>query len=195
VKWKRLFNGRDLSGWEAYRAGVAVGAERSGWRVEEGVLICPGNGPGDLRTGAAYDQYLLVVRFRAPERMSDSGIGVMLTPGNEKPRAGWMDGGTYLEVQLLPDRSGDLYTIGDFKAQAGGAAIQFSHPRHTDADDEAGEWHEARVEVQGGSVRVFLNGTLVNEAEGGPKESGKILLREETYRFEFKEVSLLVIEE
>jgi hypothetical protein len=195
VTWRRLFNGRDLAGWSSYRRGIAVPDANNQWKVEKGVLVCPGNGPGDLRTDAAFDNYLLVVRFRAPERAADSGVGVMLTPDRERPAAGRFDGGAYLEVQLLPNRCGDLYTIGGFNAQADGKAIGFSHPRDGDADDGVGEWHELRLEVKAGSLRVFVNDQLVNEATGGPEKPGKILLREEQHGFEFKEISLLPLEE
>ena len=109
----------------------------------------------------------------------------MLTP-NEAD-----DDGSYLEVQLLPNRLGDLYIIGNFQAEAEGKQIRFSHRRKADAGDGVGAWHEARMEVSGGSATIFINGVEVNRATGGPKEPGKILLREEQFPFEFQEISLL----
>ncbi len=191
TEWTSLFNGRDLTGWTTFRRGVSVVPQTTGWRVQKGVLICPGNGPGDLRSKAAYRDYVLVVQFRGPERMADSGIGIMLLPENERVVPGPGDGGDYLEIQLLPGRSGDLYKIGDFEVEAGGRKLQFSHSRQGVAGDETGKWNVARVEVSDGAVTVFINGKRVNQATGGPKEPGKILLREELHRFEFREVSLL----
>jgi hypothetical protein len=51
-----------------------------------------------------------------------------------------------------------------------------------------------RLEVRGGRVKVHLNGVLVNEASGreGP---GRIVLREERFKFEFREISLLPVGE
>ncbi len=193
-KWTRLFNGRDLSGWEPYRSGKAIAAATSGWKVADGVLTCPGRGPGDLRTKNAFDQYILVVRFRAPERNSDSGIGLMLASEKAAPNARG-DVGEYLEVQLLPNRSGDLYVIGGFKADADGERIRFSHRRRAEAGDKAGVWHEARMEVADGSAAVYINGIEVNRATGGPRQPGKILLREERFPFEFQEISLLELED
>ncbi len=119
----------------------------------------------------------------------------MLTPEGEKGKGANRrgDGGEYLEIQLRPNKCGDLYVIGDFKAEAGGARIGFSQPRHGEVGDGAGMWHEMRVEVTGGTAAVYVNGTEVNRAEGGPKGAGKILLREESYRFEFREISLLAL--
>ncbi len=55
TEWTRLFNGRDLTGWTPFRRGVAVVPRATGWAVKKGVLVCPGRGPGDLRTNGAYD--------------------------------------------------------------------------------------------------------------------------------------------
>ncbi len=85
LSWIRLFDGRSLKGWTQFRGGRPLERDEMDWKVEEGVLVCPGNGPGDLRTKAAYQDYVLVVQFRPPGRAADSGIGVMLTAEGEKP--------------------------------------------------------------------------------------------------------------
>ena len=54
------------------------------------------------------------------------------------------------------------------------------------------EWHEMRLEVRDGLVRVYLNGLLVNEAVGHEKP-GRILLREERSKLEFRQVTLLPV--
>ena len=100
------------------------------------------------------------------------------------------DGGDYLEVQLLPGRSGDLYRIGDFKAKVEGKDLAFSHRRKIEVDEPLNQWHEMRLHVRGGQVKVHLNGELVNEASGR-KGPGRIVLREERSKFEFREILLL----
>ena len=192
VSWRPLFNGHDLSGWTAYRRGKQVPAAEASWVVEEGVLRNKGEGPGDLRSNEYFTDYILLVEFRCPTQNADSGVGIMLTKEKEAARAGFRaDGGSYLEVQILPNKSGDLYVIGDFEAEAGGAAVGFSHPRHAEVDDGPREWHEMRIEVSEGAAAVFVNGTKVNAAEGGPFEAGRILLREESSAVQFREITLL----
>jgi hypothetical protein len=193
VTWRRLFNGHSLDGWSVHLNGKGPADPPVGWEVRDGVLHCTGGADGDLRTNERFDNYVLVVRFRCPEPAADSGIGVMLTADGEDPAL--PDGGRYLEVQLLPERSGDLYVINQFAAEAGGARIAFSHRRHTEVDDLVGRLHEARLVVADGSVTVFINGTEVNRTTGCTVDPGRILLRNEGRPLEFHELSLLSLGE
>ncbi len=195
LKSIQLFNGKDLTGWTHFRRGKAVEPGEKTWSVEEGILVCPGKGPGDLRTNVEFEDYVLVVSYRATERGADSGVGVMMTGAKGQPAGGFrFDGGDYLEVQLLPGSSGDLYRIGNFKAKVEGRDFAFSHRRKIQVEEPLNQWHEMRLEVRGGLVKVYLNGVLVNEVSGreGP---GRILLREERFKYEFREISLLPVGE
>jgi hypothetical protein len=148
-----------------------------------------------LRTNVEFEDYVLVVSYRATERGADSGVGVMMTGAKGQPAGGFrFDGGDYLEVQLLPGSSGDLYRIGNFKAKVEGRDFAFSHRRKIQVEEPLNQWHEMRLEVRGGLVKVYLNGVLVNEVSGreGP---GRILLREERFKYEFREISLLPVGE
>ncbi|MDP7655108.1 MAG: DUF1080 domain-containing protein, partial [Roseibacillus sp.] len=119
----------------------------------------------------------------------------MMTGAKGQPAGGFrFDGGDYLEVQLLPGSSGDLYRIGNFKAKVEGRDFAFSHRRKIQVEEPLNQWHEMRLEVRGGLVKVYLNGVLVNEVSGreGP---GRILLREERFKYEFREISLLPVGE
>ena len=49
-----------------------------------------------------------------------------------------------------------------------------------------------RLEVRDGLVKVYLNGLLVNEAVGHEKP-GRILLREEQSKLEFRQITLLPV--
>ena len=188
-----LFNGRNLAGWTHYRRGNEVAPNEGTWKVEDGVLRCPGEGPGDLRTNAEFEDYVLVVSYRASQPVADGGIGVMMTPREGQPAVGFRrDGGDYLEVQLLPGRSGDLYKIGGFQAKVEGKELGFAQRRMREVKEPLNEWHEMRLEVRDGLVRVYLNGLLVNEAVGHEKP-GRILLREERSKLEFRQVTLLPV--
>jgi hypothetical protein len=69
----RLFNGRDLSGWESFL--VDEKAEMSDvWSVEDGILVCRGEQRGYLATQNDYENFKLVVEWRWPEE-----------PGNRSP--------------------------------------------------------------------------------------------------------------
>lgn len=195
LTWKRLFNGRDLTGWTQYRQGVAVARDKMDWTVKDGVLRCPGTGPGDLRTDEYFADYVLLLKYRANKRNSDGGVGLMLTKENEVPGGGRRDGGNYLEVQILPGRTADLYVIGQFNINANGKKIAFSQLRSREVKEKLNEWQEMRVEVADGAATVFLKGLELNRAEGGPVNPGRILLREERFDYEFKDITLLPLDE
>ena len=195
LKSIQLFNGKDLTGWTHYRRGKVVAPGEKTWSVEGATLVCPGKGPGDLRTNDEFEDYVLVVSYRAAEPGADSGVGVMMTGVKGKPAGGGrFDGGDYLEVQLLPGSSGDLYRIGNFKAKVEGRDLAFSHRRKIQVEEPLNQWHEMRLEVRDGVVKVYLNGVLVNEASG-PEGPGRIVLREERFKYEFREISLLPVGE
>ena len=188
-----LFNGRDLTGWTHYRGGNAVDPNQKTWTVEDGILHCPGEGPGDLRTNVNFEDYVLVVSYRFPGPRADGGIGLIMTPRKGQPAGGFArDGGDYLEVQLLPGRSGDLYKIGGFRAKVDGKDLRFSHRRKEEVKEPLKEWHEMRLEVRDGRVKAYLNGILVNEAVGHEKP-GRIVLREERSKLEFRQITLLPV--
>ena len=188
-----LFNGRDLTGRTHYRGGNPVDPNQKTWTVEDGILHCPGEGPGDLRTNVNFEDYVLVVSYRFPGPRADGGIGLIMTPRKGQPAGGFArDGGDYLEVQLLPGRSGDLYKIGGFRAKVDGKDLRFAHRRKGEVKEPLKEWHEMRLEVRDGLVKVYLNGILVNEAAAQEK-SGRIVLREERSKLEFRQITLLPV--
>ena len=51
-----LFNGKDLTGWQL------VGKHGPGYLVEDGVIVCPANGGGNLFTEKEYSNFILVLK-------------------------------------------------------------------------------------------------------------------------------------
>src|SRR5260370_29896077 len=64
-----LFNGKNLDGW------TLVGGVGPGYTVENGVLVCPANGGGNLLTNAEYRYFALRLEFRLEEG-SNNGVGI-----------------------------------------------------------------------------------------------------------------------
>jgi len=68
-KWGKpiaLFNGRDLTGWKMSGTGTTV------WKVEDGNLISPGNGP-ELINDSKFEDFKLHVEFKC-DANSNSGV-------------------------------------------------------------------------------------------------------------------------
>lgn len=184
-----LFNGRDLSGWEA-RVGNEPLDRTDAWEVVAGELRCKGKrlvSTGDLWTKARYEDFILRLEYLAEAPDCDSGIGLLLTEAAEQgPQAP-----AYLEVQLLPDNGGDIYQVGGAAIEAKGRPVQFQSPRLAEVKDQSGVWHRLKLTVRGGTVAVDLDGVTVNRTSKGPRGPGRIVLRNEGYPLAFRNLLLV----
>src|ERR1700694_2438447 len=64
-----LFDGKSLDGWQI------VGQKGRGYIVENGLLVCPADGGGNLFTTKEYSNFVLRFEFRLFEG-SNNGIGI-----------------------------------------------------------------------------------------------------------------------
>ncbi len=167
----RLFNGRDLSGWQPRHP-----AGKSGWRVVAGGLTnaAPGN---DLMTEATFTDFKLRAKFRYPKG-SNSGIYLR---------------GRY-EVQI-EDNFGK-----DPGSHYIGGVYGFLTPR-VNAARPAGEWQTLEITLVGRVVTVVLNGEAIIERQtipgitGGALDSneeqpGPILIQGDHGPIEFAELTI-----
>jgi hypothetical protein len=174
----KVFNGRDFQGWREFQGFDAPASrelpEVQAWQVKGGVL--QGNtgekgDQGELRTDERFLNYALSLEYRFPEGKGDSGVGIF---------AGNLGDG-YLEVQLYPGNSGDLYRIGKIEIDGDdGENLRFKAPKFKDSNERRAEWNTMRIRVIDGAVEVLVNDLLQNRASGGPKVPGGIVLRRES---------------
>jgi hypothetical protein len=193
-----LFNGKDLGGWRSYLSEHAVG-QSDVWSVKDGVLICKGEPMGYLYTVKAYTDFRLRVEWRwAPgQEAGNSGV-LMRINGEPKPLP------RSLESQLKSGDAGDLYGFHGM-AISGESAREISVKGHRLGGDLAGvkkkagaevalgEWNVMEIELEGGDLRVWVNGTLVNEAKGCEVTEGPIGLQSEGGEIHFRKVQLTPI--
>jgi hypothetical protein len=69
IKWEKpiaLFNGKDLTGWKP------SGPSKAAWKVENGLLVSPGEGP-ELISDAKFEDFKLHVEFNCGPN-SNSGV-------------------------------------------------------------------------------------------------------------------------
>jgi Domain of Unknown Function (DUF1080) len=137
-KWGKpipLFNGKDLGGWEMNGPGTTV------WKVENGNLITPGNGP-ELINDSKFENFKLHVEFKAD---ANSNSGVYLR-------------GRY-EVQVETDSAEEPpshHTGGVY----GFLAPTLELPR------KPGEWQSFDITLIGRWITVVQNGqTIINHKE------------------------------
>jgi hypothetical protein len=158
-----IFNGKDLGGWWHGRK------DGKGYTVENGVLLCPADGGGNLFTDKEYADFTLRFEFRLEE---GSNNGVAIRAPRQTPE--WKDyDAAYdgMEIQILDDegyegkiqpwqRHGSIYNV--VPAKKGHLA-------------KRGEWNVENVEVFGSWVRIFLNGATIVEADLSEVKNAEVL--------------------
>ena len=184
--WKSLFNGQDLSGWQAIDGPI------SSWNVEDGLLYCSGGGGrGWLSTQDEYANFELELEFRVPP---DGNSGVFLrAPHKGNPAYEGM------EIQILDDRSGKYPNLKPW--QYCGSLYDVEPPK-TEASKPAGEWQKMHILCNGRNVKVTLNDTPIIDANvdgykdkepahpGLKRTSGYVGLQNHGTRLDFRNIRI-----
>lgn len=142
-----LFNGRDLSGWRAFRGDDAP---TRGWVVREASLVHQaGGGGGDLVTIEQFADFDLRFEWRV---LPNANSGVLFWVQEDQERS-FMTGPEY---QILDD-------LGQRPSPQHGAAALYDLvvPAADKPVRPAGTWNEGRIVVQEGRLRHWLNGMQV----------------------------------
>lgn len=150
-----LFNGKDLTGWEAY------GTEL--WYVKDGNLVCE-SGPdkqyGYLATREYYDDFDLTVEFK---QEADGNSGVFIRSFIEE---GVKVNGWQVEVAPKGHDTGGIY-----ESYGRGWLIQIPDERENILKE--GEWNTMRIRLQGDHITTWLNGEQMVDIRDAKIGSGQ----------------------
>ena len=140
-----LFNGKDLTGWQEDKPGASPA-----WKVENGVLLTPGNGP-ELINNSKFEDFKLHVEFNCGP---NSNSGVYLR-------------GRY-EVQIETDSASDP------PSQRIGGVYGFLAPSPEPARTPD-KWQTYDITLVGRMITVVLNGITVIDNKEIPGITGGAL--------------------
>jgi len=147
-KWgkpKRLFNGKDLTGWKAAKS------ESSGeWKVEQGALVSPGHGP-ELISTLNFEDFKL-------------HIEVNIGPG--------ANSGVYLRGRY--EAQVEDNSIQEPPSHHTGGIYGFIAPS-PEMPRKPGEWQIFDITLVGRTVTVVQNGKTIINAQGIPGITGGAL--------------------
>lgn len=138
-KFKKIFNGKDLSNWTIH------GTEK--WYVENGELVCE-SGPdkqyGYLSTKKTYKNFILTLKFKLE---ANGNSGVFFRSGIEGTKiSGW-------QVEVAPP---NYNTGGIYESYGRGWLIK---PKPEDEKQlKADDWNDMRIQVVNDEVTTWLNG-------------------------------------
>jgi len=203
-----LFNGRDLKGFYTFIEGRGVNQDpQAVFSVVEGQVRVSGAEYGYFITEKEFTDYYLRVEFRwglethppRRENARDSGILFHVT-GEEKiwPRS--------IEFQMIEGGTGDIILVGGTSLTVKGETrnegrfdrfgkgpwkdvIGYRDPVG-EVEKPLGQWNTLELWTWGGSIRMKVNGVLVNEGTAASDRRGKILFQSEGAEVFFRKIEL-----
>jgi hypothetical protein len=171
--------------------------------VRDGLLVSAGVPEGHLITDAEYRDYRLEIQYRFSGEPGNAGVLIHAST----PRALYGMFPKSIEVQMMSGNAGDFWCIvedievPDMEARRGPPdtwGITEGKARRivnlTDgSENPVGEWNTMIVEAVGRTIKVWVNGVVVNEGFNATADSGQIALQAEGSEVEFRKVELTPI--
>jgi hypothetical protein len=201
-----LFNGKDLSGWHMDVPAMDEDSTiRKPFVVRNGYLVSLGEPRGHLITDKEYSNYRLEVEYRFPGEPGNCGVLVHAST----PRALYKMFPKSIEVQMMHENAGDFWcivediTVPNMVERRGPkekwGITEGANRRIVNLTDNSekplGEWNTMTVEAVGDSVKVWVNGDVVNFGYDATAREGHIALQAEGAEVEFRKVELTPISE
>lgn len=194
-----LFNGKDLDAWPTVVLAKEAKKEDV-WSVKDGLLVCKGEPMGHLATAKSFTSFKLVVEWRWAPGTAPGNNGVLMRvngPAKPLPRC--------IEAQLKSGDAGDLYGFhgmgisGDSsrlkKVENHALGGNLTGVKKMSGNENApGEWNRYEIELKGSDLKVWVNGKLVNEANGCEVLAGPIAIQSEGGEIHFRTIQLTPLE-
>jgi len=196
-----LFNGRDLSGW--HLDVPALDKDRNGkvpFVVRDGNLVSLGSPGGHLITDQIHENYELKIEYRFVNRPGNCGVLVHAST----PRLLYGMFPKSIEVQMQHEHAGDFWCIGEnitvpnMEARRGpkekwgvdGDRARRIANLNDGAERPLGEWNAMTIVCHQDTVKVWVNGRLVNHGTNATARRGQIALQAEGCEVEFRKLDL-----
>ena len=201
---RSLFNGKDLKGWHADVPELDSNKNAVfPFIVRNGMLVSLGTPNGHLITDSVFSNYRLEVEYRFAGKPGNCGVLVHAST----PRALYKMFPKSLEVQMMHKDAGDFWCIvedievPDMEKRRGPKAewgITEGKQRRilnlTDTSEKpVGEWNAMKIECVADSIKVWVNGELVNFGFHCTASQGHIAVQAEGSEVEFRKLVLTPI--
>jgi len=156
----RLFDGT-LNGWKL------IDGKGPGYVVENGVLVCPADGGGNLFTEKEYANFVLRFEFRLTPG-GNNGIGIRSPLDG---RASYLG----MEIQILDDEH-EKYR-GQIKATQYHGSIYDVVPAEHGFKKPTGEWNVEEITADRRHIKVVLNGHTIVDTNLDDVKDPEVLKR------------------
>ncbi|MCS7160336.1 MAG: DUF1080 domain-containing protein [Gemmatales bacterium] len=186
-----LFNGKDFTGWQKFVDPKSKADPDVIFTIRNGTIVVDGSVNGYLITEKEYGDYVLTLEWRWGDKVyrgRNSGVFVHVSG----PDQIWPKG---VEAQLMSGRAGDFWLVGGFKLNVDPKRQDPKIDRHyfrlkENVEKPLGEWNRYEITCDGPTVRLVINGQLVNEGTDAEATKGKILLQSEGAEIHFRNIFL-----
>lgn len=183
-----LFNGKDLTGWSLFAK------KGSGYVVENGVLVCPHDGGGNLLTDKEYSDFVLKLEFKLTPG-GNNGVAIRAPMAGDIAYSG-------MEIQIL-DQEHEKYK-GRLQPWQHTGSIYNVVPAKGDALKPVGEWNQYEITAKGPKITIVLNGQTLVDADlstvkdpeilkkhpGIQRKSGRVGFLGHNTRVEFRNIQI-----
>jgi hypothetical protein len=143
-----LFDGKTLNGW------TLVHGRGPGYIVENGVIVCPAEGGGNLFTEKEYSNFILRLEWKLAEG-GNNGVGIRAPLEGDAAYAG-------MEIQILDDEA-DVYQKMNLKPAQYTGSVYDVFPAQRGFVRRYPAWNEEEILADGRHIRVTLNGHVVTD--------------------------------
>ncbi len=143
-----LFDGKTLNGWKLVRG------RGRGYIVEDGVIVCPKDGGGNLFTEAEYADFILRLEWRLWEG-GNNGIGIRAPLTGDAAYAG-------MEIQVLDD---DAEVYKNLRPGQYTGSVYDIAPARRGFVKRNGVWNNYEIAAGKRRIKVTLNGELITDAD------------------------------
>jgi hypothetical protein len=144
-----LFDGATLNGW------ALVYGKGRGYVVEDGAIVCPEDGGGNLYTVKEYADFVLRLEWRLWEG-GNNGIGIRAPLEGDAAYAG-------MEIQILDDEAPVYQKMGLKPSQYTGSVYDV-FPAKRGYVLRNGAWNDMEILARGRKIQVTLNGQKITDA-------------------------------
>jgi hypothetical protein len=189
-RWTPLFNGKDFEGF-AFHLGQE-GADNNGtYTIQDGVIICTGKPAGYMYTKKSYSRYTLKYdwAFRRPEGLKDDkefggNSGCLIHIGAENALGVWP---RCVEVQGMHNQAGLILPIPrNLKCK-----LTDDKEARARSLKPVGEWQTTTIDVDGGTMTISLNGTVVSTVRDCELTEGPIGFQSEGSEIHMRNIRIL----
>jgi hypothetical protein len=203
---QHLFNGHDLTGWhvDVPDMDTANSTAQNPFIVRDSMLVSLGTPNGHLITDSIFQNYKLEVEYRFAGAPGNCGVLVHAST----PRALYGMFPKSLEVQMMHENAGDFWCIVedievlDMEKRRGPKenwGITEGKERRiinlTDGSEKPlGEWNTMTIECRKNTIKVWVNGQLVNDGFNCTASKGQIAVQAEGAEVEFRKIDLSSLE-